>query len=195
MHLATTRSNTRLSTFLAFLERFPTPASITAHSKEAFIDRAWDVAGRKVSKGRLLGDIYETARSSIGLPVALDSLAVSILRMVVAEGRSLIRQRDAIEEEAHAALAEHADYQRLRQIPGIAPINAMTILAEAGDLRHFRHHRQFLKRSRPRHPPVRPVPGLGEAFQARQREAEARLLGRRGFERRQALAARSGAGS
>jgi transposase len=25
------------------------------------------------------------------------------------------------------------------------PINAMTILAEAGDLRRFRHHRQFLK--------------------------------------------------
>jgi transposase len=37
------------------------------------------------------------------------------------------------------------DYQRLRQLPGIGPIHAMTILAEAGDLRRFRHHRQFLK--------------------------------------------------
>ena len=42
------------------------PASITALSKEQFIDQAWDVVGRKVSKARLLGDIYETARSSIG---------------------------------------------------------------------------------------------------------------------------------
>ena len=29
---------------------FPTPASITALSKEAFVDAAWDVVGRKVSK-------------------------------------------------------------------------------------------------------------------------------------------------
>lgn len=33
----------------------------------------------------------------------------------------------------------------LKQIPGIGPIHALTILAEAGDLRRFRHHRQFLK--------------------------------------------------
>lgn len=33
----------------------------------------------------------------------------------------------------------------LKQIPGIGPINALTILAEAGNLRQFRHHRQFLK--------------------------------------------------
>lgn len=42
-------------------------------------------------------------------------------------------------------LSEHPDYQLLTTIPGIGPINAMTILAEAGDLRRFRHHRQFLK--------------------------------------------------
>jgi len=42
-------------------------------------------------------------------------------------------------------LAENQDYQLLRMIPGIGPINALTILAEAGDLRRFKHHRQFLK--------------------------------------------------
>jgi transposase len=103
------------------------------------------VVGKKVSKARLLGDIYETACSSIGLPVPMDAPSIAMFRMVVAEGRSLIRQRDEIEEKAHAAMADNADYQRLRQIPGIGPINAMTILAEAGDLRRFRHHRQFLK--------------------------------------------------
>ena len=39
----------------------------------------------------------------------------------------------------------HATYQLLRNIPGIGPINALTILAMAGDLRRFGHHRQFLK--------------------------------------------------
>lgn len=39
----------------------------------------------------------------------------------------------------------HPDFQRLQTLPGIAAITALTILAEAGDLRRFRHHRQFLK--------------------------------------------------
>lgn len=37
--------------------------------------------------------------------------------------------------------AASQDYARLRQIPGIGPINALAILAEAGDLRSFDHHR------------------------------------------------------
>lgn len=137
--------NSRSDWFLAFLEQFPTPASITMHPKDEFIRQAWSVVGRKVSKARLLGDIYETARSSIGLPVAMNSSAITMFRLVIAEGRSLIQQRAAIEQQANALLADHADYQRLQQIPGIGPINAMTILAEAGDLRRFRHYRQFLK--------------------------------------------------
>ena len=68
-----------------------------------------------------------------------------MFRLVLAEGRSLIRQRDEIEARAVELLSDHPDYQLLTTIPGIGPINVMTILAEAGDLRRFRHHRQFLK--------------------------------------------------
>jgi transposase len=42
-------------------------------------------------------------------------------------------------------LKDRADYQQLRALPGIGPIIALTVLAEAGDLRRFSHHRQFLK--------------------------------------------------
>jgi transposase len=68
-----------------------------------------------------------------------------MFRMVLAEARSLIRQRDEIEAMADALLKGSTDYQSLRTIPGIGPIIALTVLAEAGDLRRFRHHRQFLK--------------------------------------------------
>jgi transposase len=139
------KGNSRSDWFFAFLERFPTPASITALSKEAFIQTAWPVIGRKVSKERLLGDIYETARTSIGLPLPPDALAIRMFRMILAEARSLIRQRGEIEVMADSLLHESADYQSLRRIPGIGPINALTIIAEAGDLRRFGHHRQFLK--------------------------------------------------
>lgn len=137
--------NSRSDWFLALLERFPTPASITVLGPDGFSAEAWTLVGRKVSKARLINDIYATATASIALPVPLDSAAITMFRMVIAEARSLIHQRDQIEAIAHATLAEHRDYQLLRMVPGIGPINALTILAEAGDLRRFSHHRQFLK--------------------------------------------------
>lgn len=137
--------NSRSDWFLALLERFPTPASMTALGQEDFAREAWTLVGRKVSKARLLNDIYETACASIALPVEEDSVSIAMFRMVIAQARSLIRQRDEIERTAHAILSDNRDYQLLRMIPGIGPINALTILAEAGDLRRFAHHRQFLK--------------------------------------------------
>ncbi|KAB7783835.1 Mobile element protein [Methylorubrum populi] len=134
------RHNSRSDWFFAFLDRFPTPASITALSKEAFVAAAWDVVGRKVAKAPVLGDIYETTRSKIGLPVPPDAPAVVMFRLVIGEARGLIRQSDAIEVAAYTLLSESADYKLLRRIPSIGPINALTILAEAGDLRRFRHH-------------------------------------------------------
>ena len=139
------RGNSRSDWFFAFLDAFSTPASITALTKEEFIKAAWDVVGRKVSKTQILMDIYETARTSIGLPLPLDAPAIHMFRMVIAEARSLIRQRNEIEAQADDLLRHSQDYQLLRQIPGIGPINALTIIAEAGDLRRFHHHRQFLK--------------------------------------------------
>ena len=68
-----------------------------------------------------------------------------MFRMVIAEARSLIRQRNEIEKMADALLQTVPTIRPLRTIPGIGPIIALTIIAEAGDLRRFRHHRQFLK--------------------------------------------------
>lgn len=131
--------------FFAFLERYPSPHLISAMDRAAFIAEAWDVVGRKVAKERLLTDIYETAKTSVGLPVGPHSDAVSMFRLVLGEGRGLIAQRNQIEDRAVALLKDLPDYQLLTSIPGIGPINALTILAEAGDLRRFGHHRQFLK--------------------------------------------------
>ena len=137
--------SSRSDWFLAFLERYPSPHFISALSREAFIADAWNAIGRRVSKERLLSDIYDTAASSVGLPVGHDSDAIRMFRMVPAEGRSLVEQRNRIEARAVELLSDHPHYQLLCRIPGIGPINALTILAEAGDLRRFGHHRQFLK--------------------------------------------------
>jgi transposase len=81
----------------------------------------------------------------MALPIDQNSIAVTMFRMVIAQARSLIQQRDEIERAAHTVLGENRDDQLLRMAPGIGPINALSILAEAGDLRRFSHHRQFLK--------------------------------------------------
>ena len=86
--------NSRSDWFLALLERFPTPVSMTALGQEAFTREAWSLVGRKVSKARLINDIYETACASVALPVDEDSVAITMFRMVIAQARSLIRQRD-----------------------------------------------------------------------------------------------------
>jgi hypothetical protein len=130
---------------LAFLQLFPTPALITRLSMEDFVERAWPVVGRKVSKQRLLEDIYRTAQSSIGIPVEENSEAVAMFRVVLGEMIRLCQLRDELEQRAALHLKDNADFQRLQQLPGIGPILALTILAEAGDLRRFNHHRQFLK--------------------------------------------------
>lgn len=137
--------SSRSDWFFAFLERYPSPHFISAMDPETFITDAWEVVGRKVSKERFLADIYQTAKSSVGLPIAPGSDAARMFRLVLGEGRSLIAQRNEIENRAVELLKNNADYQLLTSIPGIGPINALTILAEAGDLRRFQHHRQFLK--------------------------------------------------
>jgi hypothetical protein len=79
------------------------------------------VVGRKVTKARLLGDIYEAVCTSAALPVPLDAPAIAMFRLVLAEARGLIRQRDVIEAQADELLRTHPDYLHLRQVPGIGP--------------------------------------------------------------------------
>lgn len=138
-------SSTRAEWLLQFLLAFPTPATITAHTPEAFLTAAWPLVGRKVNKGRMLVDLYRTAQESIGLPVAVDTPAIAMFRVMLRELLALCSLRQQLERDATRVLGDHLDFQRYQSVPGVGPIVALTILAEAGDLRRFGHHRQFLK--------------------------------------------------
>jgi len=101
--------------------------------------------GRKVSKRAKLEEISTLTSESIGLPVALDSPAIETFRLQLARSLELNQHRGHLDRRAEELLSDHADFQRLKTLPGVGAITAWTILAEAGDLRRFGHHRQFLK--------------------------------------------------
>jgi len=130
---------------IQLLLRFPTPGSITSLASEDFVAQAWSLIGRKVHKSALLAEIYAAAERSIALPVTPDSAAVAMLRLVLEEYLALGRMRESIAQQAEIVLASNPDRRRLMTVPGVGPLTALTILAEAGDLRRFAHYRQFLK--------------------------------------------------
>lgn len=138
-------STTRVDWWLTFMIEFPTYTHVNRLSKDEFIRRAWDFVGRKVDKTNKLGAIWEMAQHSAGLPHDPESLAVETFRIALRQAQYLNEQRKSLEQRAEAALAHNSDYLRLKTLPGIGPIIALTILAEAGDIRRFSHHRQFLK--------------------------------------------------
>lgn len=138
-------SNTRAGWFGRLLIEFPTPASITDLPEEEFVDNAQRLLSSKHSKRATLRSIYAKAKESVGIPVPLDSQAVATFRLLLAEHLEMCRKRQELEDTAHELLKERLDYRILRSVPGIGPIIALTVLAEAGDLRRFGHERQFLK--------------------------------------------------
>ena len=136
---------TRAGWFARLLISFPTPASVAALTEAEFVATAVRLVRTKHSKEAVLRSFHAKARESVGIPVPLESQAVATFRLLLEEHTELCRKRAALERTAHELLQGRLDYQILRSVPGIGPIIALTILAEAGDLRRFQHERQFLK--------------------------------------------------
>ena len=137
--------SSRADWFVRFLMRFPVPEVVRRLDQETFVQEAWALVGRRVNKKAKLEEIYELAHDTIALPMDPESQAVQTFRLQLQRYLSLNGLRDQLESWARDALAENEDAQLLRSIPGIGPVLALVILAEAGDLRRFAHHRQFLK--------------------------------------------------
>lgn len=136
--------STRANWFINLLIAFPCPASIVALSQHEFVEKASLIKGRKTFKRQWLNEFYGIAINSIGLPVLPESTTMNMFRIILNEYLAICQRRDAIEQQATEQLTNCGDYQRLQTIPGIGPVIVLTILAEAGNLKRFRHYKQFL---------------------------------------------------
>jgi hypothetical protein len=119
--------STRSEWFIRFLIRFPVPSAVRALSRDAFIAEAWDIVGKKWDKRAKLEEIYELARCSIGLPVALDSPAVETFRLQLERYAEINERRAWLDRRAQEVLANNSDFQLLIQLPGVAAITALMI--------------------------------------------------------------------
>jgi transposase len=131
--------------FIRFLIRFPTPHSVRELDFPSFRDTVWRLMGRRVHKEAKIQEIYAMAARSIALPIDNHSVGIATFRLQLERYLQLCKCRDQLEQHSEQLLGTREDYQRLRTVPGIGPIIALVILAEAGDLRRFAHHKQFLK--------------------------------------------------
>ena len=138
-------SSTRNEWWVRFMIEFPTPAHVREHSCQAFIELASTIVGRRVHRIAKLTEIWEAAANSGALPHEPQSVAVQTFVFTLRHYQQLNEMRHQLEQQAQELLASDADYIHLMSLPGVGPINALTILAEAGNLRRFGHHRQFLK--------------------------------------------------
>lgn len=135
----------RVRWFSRMLKHFPTPSTVTTYSFDDFLKVATPIIGRIPFKHSLLKDYYDLAQKSVGIPVDGNSYEVKMFRYTVEEHDRLNQQLDDLQEKIELLLKENADYKLLKTVPGIGPLIALTVLAEAGDLRRFKHEKQFLK--------------------------------------------------
>jgi transposase len=140
--LGSSRSEWFLDVFLFA----PCPAEILKHRKETYLRKTVKGdEGHPTVRRRLVAEFYETAKESVGIPIAAGSVSMQMFKTILAEYIALAKLRRKLEKQIHDHLDSNVDYQNLRTIPGIGPIVALTILSEAGDLRRFSHYRKFLK--------------------------------------------------
>jgi transposase len=138
-------TSTRNEWWVKFMIEFPTPFHVRQHTCQEFIELASPLVGRRVHRVAKLTEIWECCADSGALPHDPQSVAVQTFLFTLRHYQHLNDMRRQLEEQVQNLLAGDADYINLMSLPGVGPINALTILAEAGNLRRFGHHRQFLK--------------------------------------------------
>lgn len=131
--------------FSRVLKVFPVPSMVVKYTFDDFLEMASPVVGKVAFKHSLIKDYYDLASKSIGLPAEENSYEVKMFQYTVEEHERLNKKLRDLEEEIERLFNDNNDYTILKSVPGIGPLIAMTILAEAGNLRRFNHERQFIK--------------------------------------------------
>ena len=99
----------------------PCPAALRKYSQEEFIAVARRLDAQKIDETRWLADFYQTACTSIGLPVPEGSEAIRMFRLVLQEYLHLCRLRDELGRQAVEYLSITPISGACGRSPALAP--------------------------------------------------------------------------
>lgn len=134
---------------LATLKAFPLPSGLKGRSadeviagwREQGMRRAGGVSGKAIAV-RLL----DVASQSIG-KTSTDKEARRDLQRLVEAYESIMQTLKEIAQEIEALLGHIPTAEQLRSLVGLGDVTIASLLAYAGDLRHYAHGRQLLRRA------------------------------------------------
>ena len=127
------------------LKSFPTPKDITRVTCEEFIEQGLKLIKYGSNKRGFLKEVYEQSQVSIGVPIEPNGPEVQSFLTTIDEYEYIASQIKKLEKILLERMKLNPQFEILKSIPGIGTTIASTILSEAGDLKRFKHVRQFLK--------------------------------------------------
>lgn len=134
---------------LASLRAFPLPCDLRGLTADEVIEQ-WRKQGMRrcggVSGKAKAVELLRTAASSIGDSRAVDEARRDLQRLLDTYEHN-VTVLDEMQREIEALLEEIPQAKQLRSIHGLGTITLAAILGFAGDLRHYKHGRQLLRRA------------------------------------------------
>ena len=135
--------NLQTKTSLYLLRYYCTPALLLAGSRSRLVRRL-----RKISRGKLrmekVAQLYEWARSSVGVSEGIEGLQVILFKSLLRYGQ-LIQEIWALEARLEELVYGLSETVYLRSMKGIGLVTVATILGETGGLNHYRSAEEVIK--------------------------------------------------
>jgi len=134
---------------LASLQAFPLPCDLQGLTVDDVIE-GWRHEGMKrcagISGKAKAEELLRLASCSIGNRSATDEAKRDLQRLLKAYQNTL-SELEEMQRQIEALLAEIPQAEQLRSIHGLGSITLAAILGFAGDLRHYAHGQQLLRRA------------------------------------------------
>ena len=135
--------NLQTKTSLYLLRYYCTPALLLAGSRSRLVRRL-----RKISRGKLrmekVAQLYEWARSSVGVGEGIEGLQVILFKALLRYGQ-LVQEIRALEVRLEELVYGLPETVYLRSVKGIGLVTVATILGETGGLNHYRSAEEVIK--------------------------------------------------
>jgi transposase len=135
--------NLQTKTSLYLLRYYCTPALLLACAPSRLVRRL-----QRISRGQLrmekVAQLYEWARSSVGITEGIEGLRVILFKSLLRYGQIAL-ELGALEDRLEALVSGLSETVYLRSVKGVGLVTVATILGETGGLNHYHSAEEVIK--------------------------------------------------